>query len=114
MGADGVGRIGNPSYAGELSITAVTESQRPGLIRSLVTPVNGRGRGLVAISVQRADECFTAAFLCDVRLGIRGVVGEAEPELRASRRFDRSDGFKPEGDCARDVPELALGLLAGA
>ena len=117
LSADEVRRIGNPSHAGgDLSVNSIAESERPRLIRSLVTPVDGQGRGLVAVSVQRTGERFTAAFLCDVRLGIRGVVGEAEPEPpRAGVRglIDVMD-IHPEGDCARDAPELALGLLAGS
>ena len=62
----------------------------------------------------RADQRRTAAFLCDVRLGIRDVVGEVEPESpRAGGLIDALDQ-QPEGDCARDIPELALGLLAGS
>ena len=34
--------------------------------------------------------------------------------LEPAPRFDRCHGYHPEGDCARDVPELALGLLAGS
>jgi hypothetical protein len=86
----------------------------PRLTRSLVTPVDGEGRGLIALSVTYGDERRTAAFLCDVRLGIRDAVGEAEPEShRAGGLIDAMD-TQPEGACARDTPELALGLLAGS
>ena len=86
----------------------------PRLIRSLVTPVDGQGRGLIAVSVSRCGERRTAAFLCDVRLGIRDVVGETEPEsAHAGGLIDELE-TQSDGDCARDVPELALGLLAGS
>jgi hypothetical protein len=86
----------------------------PRLTRSLVTQVDGQGRGLIALSVTYGDERRTAAFLCDVRLGIRDAVGEAEPESnRAGGLIDAMD-TQPEGACARDTPELALGLLAGS
>ena len=41
-------------------------------------------------------------------------MGEAEPESPQAGGLIDADGFQPEGDCARDVPELALGLLAGS
>jgi hypothetical protein len=84
------------------------------LTRCLVTPVDGRGRGSIAVSVNQREQRRTAAFLCDVRLGICDVVGEVEAESpRAGGLIDALD-HEPEGDCARDMPELALGLLAGS
>jgi hypothetical protein len=113
-GADVVGRIGDPSHSGDLSVYADTEDERPRLVRSLVTPVDGEGRGLVAVSVRRNGERFTAVFHCDVRLGIRDVSGQAERESpRAGGLIDAFD-MHPDGDSARDVPEFALRLLAGS
>jgi hypothetical protein len=84
------------------------------LARCLVTPVDGRGLGSIVVSVNHIEQRRTAAFLCDVQWGIRDVVGEVEPESpRAGGLVDALDQ-QPEGDCARDVPELALGLLAGS
>ena len=81
------------------------------LIRCLVTPVDGQGRGSIVVSVNQSQERRTAAFLCDVRLGIRDAVGEVEPESpRAGGLIDALN----EVDCAGDIPELALGLLAGS
>ena len=100
----------------ERSLLVPVHAQRSGprLIRCLVTPVDGRGRGSIVVSVNQSDQRRTAAFLCDVRLGICDVVGEVEPESpRAGGLIDALDQ-QPEGDCARDVPELALGLLAGS
>jgi hypothetical protein len=86
----------------------------PRLTRSLVTPVDGRGRGSIVVSVNQRDQRRTAAFLCDVRLGICDVVGEVEPESPRAGGLIEALDQKPEGDCARDIPELALGLLAGS
>ena len=59
------------------------------LLRCLVTPVDGRGRGSIVISVNQMGQRGTAAFLCDVQRGIRDVVGEVEPESPAARAFAR-------------------------
>ena len=56
----------------------------------------------------------TAAFLCDVERGIRDVVGEVEPESDRAGGLIEAFDKQPEGYCARDFPELALGLLAGS
>jgi hypothetical protein len=105
---------GNPSRGEDFSVPAVSEPERPRLAGSLVTPVDGQGRGLIAVSISRGGERHTAAFLCDVRQGIRNVVGEAGPDSpRAGGLIDELDK-QSDGDCARDVPELALGLLAGS
>jgi hypothetical protein len=86
----------------------------PRLARCLVTPVDGRGRATIVVSVNKLHQRRTAAFLCDVERGIRDVVGEVEPESdRAGGLIDAFDQ-QPAGDCARDVPELALLLLAGS
>ncbi len=97
-----------------LLVPVHTQRSGPRLTRCLVTPVDGRGRGSIVVSVNQRDQRRTAAFLCDVRLGICDVVGEVEPESpRAGGLIDALDQ-QPEGDCARDIPELALGLLAGS
>jgi hypothetical protein len=101
---------------GERSLVIPVHAQLawPRLTRCLVTPVDGQGRGSIVVSVNERDQRRTAAFLCDVRLGICDVVGEVEPESpRAGGLIDALDR-QPEGDCARDIPELALGLLAGS
>jgi hypothetical protein len=106
---------GRPDCGDERSLLVPVHGQRgPRLTRCLVTPVDGRGRGTIVVSVNQRDQRRTAAFLCDVRLGIRDVVGEVEPESpRAGGLIDALDQ-QPEGECARDIPELALGLLAGS
>jgi len=84
------------------------------LERSIVTPVDGRGLGSIVVSVNHNEQRRTAAFLCDVRTGIRDVVGEVEPESPwAGGLVDALSGA-PDSPCARDVHELALGLLAGS
>ena len=100
----------------ERSLLVPLHAQRcgPGLTRCLVTPVDGRGRGSIVVSVNQRDQRRTAAFLCDVRLGISDVVGEVEPESPRAGSLIEALDQQSEGDCARDIPELALGLLAGS
>ena len=95
-------------------VPAHAEHSGPRLTRCLVTPVDGRGRGSIVVSVNQKDQRRTAAFLCDVRLGICDVVGEVEPESPRPGGLIEALDSQSEGECARDMPELALGLLAGS
>ena len=83
-------------------------------MQCVVTPVDGRGRATIVLSVNQAHQRRTAAFLCDVERGIRDVVGEVEPESDCAGGLIEAFDKQPEGYCARDFPELALGLLAGS
>jgi len=88
-----------------------TEAQ---VARCLVAPVDGRGRGTIVISVTKQAQHRTAAFLCDVQRGIRDVFGEVEPDSARAGRLVDDVNQQTGADCVRDVPELALGLLAGS
>jgi hypothetical protein len=80
----------------------------------LVSPVDGRGRGAIVISVNHTAQRRTAAFLCDLERGICDVFGDVEPESpSAGGLLDDFDQVQ-SAECVRDVPELALGLLAGS
>ena len=85
-----------------------------GLVGCLVTPVNGRGCGSIAVSASQRGQRRTAAFLCDVRRGIRDVVGDVEPESPGAGRLIDELSEQVGEVCVRDVPELAVGLLAGS
>ncbi len=110
-GESGITR-GSGKRAQSLPVAIVGEQRR--LLHCLVTPVDGQGRGSIVVSVSRAGQRRTAAFLCDVRHGIRDVFGEVEPETpTAGRLLDDLIALKAD-ECARDAHELALGLLAGS
>jgi hypothetical protein len=84
------------------------------LTRSLVTPVDGQGRGIIVISISRLNQRRTAAFWCDVRQGILDVVGEVEPESPGAGGLIDEIAQQTRGSSAADAPELALGLLGGS
>ncbi len=87
---------------------------RPRLVHCLVTQVDGSGRGSIGISVSNHEQRRTAAFLCDLRSGICDALGEVEPESdRAGGLLDELEE-QADAECARDVPDLALGLLSGS
>jgi hypothetical protein len=92
----------------------LTQLARTSLVRCLVTQVDGMGRGSIGISVSQGDQRRTAAFLCDVRSGFRDALGEVEPESATAGGLLDELADQAESECARDVPELALGLLAGS
>jgi hypothetical protein len=97
-----------------LVVPAHAQRVAPRLTRCLVTSVDGQGRGSIVVSVNQSDQRRTAAFLCDVRQGICDVVGEVEPESPGAGSLIDALDQQPDGECARDIPELALGLLAGS
>jgi hypothetical protein len=89
------------------------EPVRARLVQCLVTQVDGAGRGSIGISVSHGNHRRTAAFLCDVRSGFCDALGELEPESATAGGLLDELADQAESDCARDVPELALALLAG-
>ena len=84
------------------------------VIGSLVTPVDGRGRGTIVVSTRQAGQRRTAAFWCDVRQGILEVVGDVEPDTPSAGRLLDEWIDQTGGECACDVPWLAIRLLAGS
>jgi hypothetical protein len=101
---------------GELSSIAPAVAARSvsRLASCVVTPVDGQGRGSVMISLTRGSQRRTAAFLCDVQKGIVDVVGDVEPESPGAGGLLDELARQPGIDCVRDVPELAISLLAGS
>ena len=90
----------------------------PRIVSSLVTGLDGRGRGHVALVAEddRRGLLVASAFECDVLEGIVAVVGRiaaigdlSEAEALLAELRDRPDRDLVEGDAG-----LALGLLAGA
>ncbi len=90
------------------------ERLRPRLVRCLVTQVDGMGRGSIGISVSSGKQRTTTAFLCDVRSGVCDALGEVEPESPTAGSLLEELADQAGSECARDVPELALGLLSGS
>jgi hypothetical protein len=101
-----------PATQGSAS-TAITRPQ-PQLVRSLVTALSGNGQGTVILSARLGSTRMTAAFLCDVRQGIRDVYGnvDAESDLAGDVFLDLAR--QVEHDAVADSHELALGLLGGS
>jgi hypothetical protein len=83
------------------------------VLRSLVTAVDGEGRGAIVISASDGGSRRTAAFRCDVLRGILDVVGEVEEERLSAGRMIEEWIRQADGDYALDVSELAVRLLEG-
>ncbi len=84
------------------------------IVGSLVTPVDGLGRGTVVVSIRQSDQRRTAAFWCDVQQGILDVMGDIEPDTPSAGRLLQEWVDQTGGDCASDVPWLAVQLLGGS
>jgi hypothetical protein len=104
---------GDPAASESLTAGATPDrvSLRPG--RSLVTPIDGGGRASILVSCSVMAQRRTAAFLCDVRQGICDVVGEVDRDVPHPAGLLEELIQQWGRDCVCDVPELALGLLAG-
>lgn len=86
----------------------------PRLLRSVVTAIDGTGRGYLALLAEDAGRYVACTFLCDVTRGVTDVTGVDGPDAEALESpLDESvalDG-RPVVDQAHD---LALGLLSGS
>jgi hypothetical protein len=109
---------GNPVEYGSVPtgqrMVAAISGDEPRIVHCLVTPVDGRGRGSIVVSVSESGQRRTAAFLCDVQHGVCDVFGEVEPESPTAGGLLEELQSGGADDGARDAPELALGLLAGS
>jgi hypothetical protein len=92
----------------------VLAAQAPRLRRSLITSVDGQGRGTIVLAARGTRGIATAAFVCDLETGVSDVIGDvAANPARADAAYD---DLTAELDRAvvEDAHELALGLLAGS
>jgi hypothetical protein len=86
---------------------------RPRIVRSLVTAVDGLGRGSVVLSAVKGSRRVTAAFLCQVHKGLTEVVGDVALAADSDYSFgEYQRGF--EGDMVENVHPLAQGVLAAS
>lgn len=83
------------------------------IARSLVTAVNGAGRGTIVISTVEGGCRRTAAFLCDVRHGLIDAVGEVEEDGPSAGRLFDEWVDRADERAVVDVPVLAFRLLDG-
>ena len=84
------------------------------IVRSLVTALDGEGtRDDRDLGAGCGAHRRTAAFRCDVRLGILDAVGEVEPEHPYSGGLIDEWIERADGDYLPDVPELTVRLLGG-
>ena len=86
--------------------------ERPIMASCYVSPVDGEGRAVVAVSTRHGGSRKTAAFLCDVQRGIQDVRGEIEVDSADAGGL--IDAIRPGDDLTGidDDVELTLGLLA--
>jgi hypothetical protein len=96
------------------TIVRAEATRHPRLVGSLVTIVDGEGRGTIAVSSCLGNERRTAVFLCQVLQGIVDVVGQVEEDGPAAGRLLEEIRDAAAGRGALEAPGLALRLLAGS
>jgi hypothetical protein len=112
VGRAEAGRLPKPEPAFVIARSGASTSPR--MIRSMVTAVDGEGAGAVVVSTGRGGGVSSAAFLCDVRRGIRDVLGVDEVDQEAEAALFDQFAELSSWQCVEDAPELTLGLLAGS
>jgi hypothetical protein len=95
------------------AITRAGDGSHLLLTDSLVTAVDGDGRGAIGISVRRDSRRITALFLCQVERGLLDAEGQIEEQSLEAGDLLRSFRAQANVPLISDVEELALGLLAG-
>lgn len=106
-------------WLGHDAASAITEwagpaRKAPRIVRSLVTSVDGRGRGHVLLTGELDGRVTTAAFTCDVLRGVVDVAGQGCSSLAEADALYAELLARPDCDVVEDAPALALGLLAGS
>ncbi|MEO6807903.1 MAG: hypothetical protein ABI353_02185 [Isosphaeraceae bacterium] len=98
------------------SLDRVMQPDRDGprLRRSLVTALDGQGRGTIVLVAEDGGAWTASAFLCDVFDGVREAVGRIGRDRDDAEAFLAEFASQPDRDAVADVPELAIGLLAGS
>jgi hypothetical protein len=86
----------------------------PRMMRSVVSAIDGRGRGTVVLGALRGRDHVTAVFACDVASGIHDVFGDvARSPIAATSAFDElATNLGP--DLVENDHPLALGMLAAS
>ncbi|WP_165226538.1 hypothetical protein [Aquisphaera insulae] len=105
-------RVGIVAIGPGREIIPAGDAARPQLLHSVVTTVNGEGRGTIGLSTTLDGRRRTALFLCDVSTGLIDAVGREESESPEAGALLREAIDGAGGEALGDVPELALRLLA--
>ena len=92
------------------SLQGDSKSLAPIRLGSLVTAIDGNGRGLIALAMSDHRGRFAAAFLCDV---IDGILGATEDLGDDPLAFLAELAERPERESLLNHDPLAFGLLAG-
>jgi hypothetical protein len=86
----------------------------PRLSRSLVTAVDGEGRGTIVLAAEHQGRSVVSAFSCDVLAGIVDVVGQIDEDSEMIESWLEDFATQPDRDIVENHHELALGLLSGS
>ena len=83
------------------------------LVRSLVSALDGEGRGTIVLSASASGYRRTAAFRCDIRRGLLDAIGEIEAEHPSAGGLIDQCIQEADAHSVVDTPELAARLLQG-
>ena len=114
-GPEAASRAGRWLGGGGLALTSsrTIDLPTPRLTRSMVTALDGQGRGVVALSTESGGTHMAAAFLCDVQQGVREAIGQVSRDRAVVDAVFGEVAGQPDRDCIEGVSDLALDLLAG-
>ena len=104
----------------EIAATVASVAVSPGypqpeLAGSLVTRVDGSGRGTILLASRDRAQWVVAALTCDVWAGIVAVEGQLGPDPSfVGDFFAQFAADKSRDDLVEDDPDLAIALLSGS
>ncbi|WP_406693687.1 hypothetical protein V5E97_21890 [Singulisphaera sp. Ch08] len=96
---------------GQATTAIQTESS---VARSLVTALDGRGRGTIVLASYRKGSLAAGAFVCDVSQGVCDVIGQADLDSPQEAGLFEELVEQTDLEIVENVPELALRLLGGS
>jgi hypothetical protein len=107
---------GHGSGSAELSVAhpGALARNTPQIVRSVVTAIDGQGRGSIVLGAEGRHGRVTAVFGCDVEEGVREVFGDVAVGAQdANAAFEELTALI-DRPVVENSHELALGLLAGS
>ncbi len=87
---------------------------RPEAVGSLVTALDGSGRGTIVLASRDRGKWVVASFGCDVWRGVVEVAGQVDDDPGSASRMFEEFGSDEGREVVEDAPELAAGLLGGS
>ncbi|WP_435006230.1 HEAT repeat domain-containing protein [Tundrisphaera lichenicola] len=106
--------LGTDAYAAIDRALNRPDRARPELVGSLVTALDGNGRGSIVLASRDRGRWIVASFTCDIWKGIINVLGLVSDDPTGASEVFQEFTTNRDRDFVEDTPQLATGLLAAS